>query len=71
MVMYSSYYIVCKYMNPCKSLGVTTAMIEYYHIVPIPVTPRHMQSYEQILGTIIIMGIMKMKITTIAIISVI
>ena len=51
MVMYSSYYIVCKYMNPCKSLGVTTAMIEYYHIVP--VTPRQMQSYEQILGILI------------------
>ena len=38
-------------MNPCKSLGVTTAMIEYYHIVP--VTPRQMQSYEQILGILI------------------
>lgn len=51
MVMYSSYYIVCKYINPCESLGVTTAMIEYYHIVP--VTPRQMQSYEQILGILI------------------
>ena len=38
-------------MDPCKSLGVTTAMIEYCHIVP--VTPRQMQSYELILGILI------------------
>ena len=32
-------------------LGVTTAIIGYYHIVP--VTRRQMQSYEKILGTLI------------------